>query len=70
MCDVAGDVGLSKRINTRRKGTRLLLSLGRLSTRTLIDMSTSHEGTWLPLWYETPTRPLGKRRIGDKMEDE
>ena len=36
-------------VNTRREGTRLVMSLGLSSTRTLWCTSTRREGTWLPL---------------------
>ena len=41
-CDLVGIV------DTRCEGTRSMMSLGFVNTRTL-DMSTRHEGTWLPL---------------------
>ena len=36
-------------VDTRREGTRSMTSLGFVNTRTLLDTSTRHEGTWLPL---------------------
>ena len=54
--------------DTRHEGTRLLMSLGWLSTRTLLDMSTRCKGTWLPLWVWTLTRSLGKRMIREENE--
>ena len=62
--DLKLSVGL---VNTRREGTRSIMSLGWLSTRTLVDTSTRRNGTWLPLWVWTLTRPLGKQMIRDEM---
>ena len=53
-------------VDTRREGTRSLMSLGWLSTRTLLDTSTRCNSTWLPLWVGTLTRPLGKQMIRDE----
>ena len=53
-------------VDTRYEGTRLLTSLGWLSTRTLLDMSTRHNCTLAPLWVWALTRPLGKRMIRDE----
>ena len=63
------DLGLSVgAFDTRCEGTRLVMSLGWLSTRTLCDTSTRHKGTWLPLRVGILTRPLGKRMVGDEKE--
>ena len=47
------DLGLNVMVTTTiHEGTRSITSLGWLSTRTLLDTSTRHKGTWLPLWTE------------------
>ena len=58
------DSWLSVRVvNTRHEGTRSIMSLGWLSTRTLLGMSTRCKGTWLSLQVWILARPFGKQMI-------